>query len=143
MTDDVAALQQALAGEHSVIWAYGDIGAAVSDAHLAAVQAADEAHRAHRGQLEDLIRALGQEPVPSEPAYTLPAPVSDDASALTLAAALEDSMAAQWRHCCGRVDSPQLRAFCVDALATAATAALRWRQTAGAGVTVPAFPGQA
>lgn len=143
MTDDVSALQGALASIHATIWAYGEIGATVSDTHLATVAAADSAYRGLRGQLEDLIRGLGAEPVASEPGYSLPMPVADDPSALHAAAALEDGMCAQWRYCCGRVDSAPLRTFCVDALVNATGAAVRWRQAAGVPLSVPAFPGLA
>lgn len=142
MSDDVKALQQALAGEHATIWAYGAIGAHASDDHLGAVGAADNAHRAQRGALEELIRSLGQEPEPSKPGYTLPSPVTDDATAVALAATLEDAMGTHWRYCCGRVSSAPIRTFCVDALITSTTAALQWRRLAGdAAAVAPALPG--
>ncbi|WP_153505198.1 DUF4439 domain-containing protein [Cumulibacter manganitolerans] len=141
MTDDAASLQAALAAQHATIWAYGEIGAAVGEAHRAAVEDADATNRTRRQALEDILRSLGQDPAPSEPGYTLPAPVTDDASALALAARLEDAMAQQWRHCCGRVGSTAVRTFCVDALAATTVAALRWRQAAGGVALPPAFPG--
>ena len=141
MTDDSGALQDALAAQHATIWAYGEIGAAVGDDHLAAVDAADAANRARRQGLEDIVRSLGQEPVASLPGYQLPAPVTDDVSALTLAASLEDAMAAQWRHCTGRVSTASVRTFCIDALTETTIAALRWRQLAGSPALPPAFPG--
>lgn len=143
MSDDVSALQDALAGVHATIWAYGEIGATVSDQHLAAVAAADNAYRGLRGQLEDVVRGLGDQPVASQPGYTLPMPVADDLSALHAAAALEDAMCAHWRYCSGRVDAVPIRTFCIDALTSAAGAAVRWRQTAGVPLSVPAFPGLA
>lgn len=143
MSDDVSALQDALAGIHATIWAYGEIGATVSDLHVPTVAASDTAYRGLRAQLEDIVRELGEPPVAAQPGYTLPMPVEDDVSAFHAAAALEDSMCAQWRYCCGRVDATPIRTFCVDALTSATAAALRWRQATGVPFSVPAFPGLA
>lgn len=143
MSDDVQALQEALESEHAIIWAYGVIGAVVSDPQIPAVTAADTRHRTRRGELEAIIRGLGQEPAPSQPAYTLPSPVTDEASALSAAAHLEEAAAKQWRYCTGRVSTEGTRAFCVDALIESTGAMLSWRAAAGEGVSVPAFPGLA
>lgn len=139
----LSALQQVLAGTHATIWAYGEIGAKVSEAYLSAVVAADNRHRAMRGTIEDVVRALGGEPVPSEPGYTLPTLLTDDGSALQLAAQLEDSMCRQWRYCIGEAGpaDPEFRTLCLDGLTGSASAALAWRRLLDPGALPPAFPG--
>jgi hypothetical protein len=141
----LAALQEVLASEHATIWAYGEIGARVSDAYLQAVTDADNRHRAMRGTIEDSIRGLGGDPVPSESAYSLPTLLTDDSSALALAASLEESMAQQWRYCIGAegpADAP-FRQLCLDGLDSSARAALAWRSELDPAALPPAFPGMA
>lgn len=139
----LAALQGVLASVHATIWAYGEIGAHVSEEQLPAVTAADTRHRAWRGTIEDAVRALGGDPVASKPGYSLPTLLTDDASAVALAASLEESMTEQWRYCIG-ADGPvdeSFRQLCVDGLSDAASAALRWRRTIDAAALPPALPG--
>lgn len=143
MSQQLDALGQVLASEHATIWAYGEIGAKVSADLLARVTAADNRHRAMRGTIEDLIRSLGGEPVPSEPGYSLPTLLTDDASALGLAVQLEDAMAQQWRYCIGAegpVDAV-FRQLCLDGLGSAASASLGWRRALDPTALPQAFPG--
>lgn len=139
----LTALQQVLASQHATIWGYGEIGATVSAAFLHAVTDADNRHRTMRGTIEDMIRSLGGAPVPSQPGYSLPTLLTDDASALGLAADLEDSMAQQWRHCIG-ADGPidtTFRQLCLDGLGSTASEALAWRRALDPTALPPAFPG--
>lgn len=139
------ALQDVLASEHATIWAYGAIGARISAGYLPAVTDADNRHRAMRGAIEEVIRALGGEPVPTKPGYSLPTLLTDDASSLSLAASLEESMAQQWRYCIG-ADGPiaqPLRQLCLDGLRITASSALAWRQELDPAALPPAFPGMA
>lgn len=139
----LGALQNVLASEHATIWAYGVIGSRISAGYLPAVTDADNRHRAMRGAIEDAVRALGGEPVPSKPGYSLPTLLTDDTSALNLAAALEESMAQQWRYCIGAQGptDPAFRELCVDGLRSTASAALAWRRQLDPTALPPAFPG--
>ena len=73
------ALQATLAAEHAAVYLYGVLGARASESAqptLYGVLAdAFRAHRRNRDQLDALIRARGAEPVASEVAYRLPAPL--------------------------------------------------------------------
>lgn len=142
MADDYQALQKALAAEHAVIWAYGEVGAAVGPDLIAAVTAADQRHRERRHDIEQLLIAKAQEPVAGKPAYSLPSPITDQAAAIEVAAQLEDAMCAQWRYCLGRFDSPDLRQTFSGYLTEAAVAAYQWRRlTSGVAAATVAFPG--
>lgn len=142
MSTELDALQQALGATHTVIWAYGLIGAVVSDARLSAVHSADQGHRTERGALEDAIRERGGEPVPAEAAYQLEVP-QDESSALKLAAELEDAMAQQWRYAAVLARSAELRTLCLQRLQSSAAAALAWRRAIDPHATPSAFPGLA
>lgn len=142
MSTELDALQQALGATHTVIWAYGHIGAVVTDARLSAVHAADQQHRAERGTLEDAIRERGGEPVPTEAAYQLDVP-QDEPNALMLAAELEDSMAQQWRYAAVLARTEDLRGLCLQRLQSSAAAALAWRRILDPHATPSAFPGLA
>ncbi|MGB8962729.1 MAG: ferritin-like domain-containing protein [Pseudonocardiaceae bacterium] len=138
----VGALQGALAAEHAAVWAYGVVGAFVSDALDARLSQAATAHRARRDATERILIDAGAPPVPPEPGYLTPEPVTDTASALRLAITAEADVAAAWRSVIERspVDA-DLRGTALDAMTEAAVRATRWRSTAGAApLTVP-FPG--
>jgi hypothetical protein len=138
----VDALQRALAAEHAAIWVYGVVGAFVSDALDSQLDQAATAHQARRDATERVLIDAGAPPVPPEPGYLTPEPVTDAASALRLAITAETDTAAAWRSVVERSPAdPGLRGAALDALTGAAVRAARWRATAGTDpVTVP-FPG--
>ena len=78
---EVAALQEALAGEHAAVWVYGVLGGQSSRSRTPSlfreVDAAYGAHRGRRDLLERTVRDLGADPVASEVAYELPNPVAN------------------------------------------------------------------
>ncbi|MGH3872354.1 MAG: ferritin-like domain-containing protein [Pseudonocardiaceae bacterium] len=135
-------LQEALAAEHAAVWAYGLAGAFVPDELAAKLHEATVTHQARRDATERLLIDAKVRPVPAEPGYLSPAPVTDAASALQLVITAETDVAAAWRSVLERGPTePGLRAAGLDALTRAAVRAARWRATAGiAPATVP-FPG--
>ena len=154
----VAALQDALATEHAAVWAYGLISAFVPPELTDQVDEAATAHRARRDATERILSDTGVEPVPTEPAYRTPSPVTDLAGALMLAITAEDDTAAAWRSVIERSviehsgvienggvlerhAQPGLRTTALDALVGAAVRASRWRSAAGAPVRTVPFPG--
>ncbi|MGW2653182.1 ferritin-like domain-containing protein [Streptomyces sp. NPDC001478] len=139
MSDDegtLRAAQAALAAEHAAVYGYGVAGARVAPARRAEATAAHDAHRARRDALVRTVRDLGGEPVAAAAAYALPFAVPDAASAVRLAAALEDGVADVYSDLV-RASRGPLRRSAADALREAAVRAVRWR---GGGV---AFPGLA
>ena len=135
-----ARLSVALAAEHAAIFGYGVAGARLDGAVQEAARQAEAAHRARRDELLARLSATGATPPPPEPAYALPFPVPDAASALRLAVYLEERTAAVWRHAVAGTESAQ-RQLALDALVDCAVRATRWRAAAGiAPATVP-LPG--
>ena len=138
----VDALQPALAAEHAAVWAYGLAGAFLSDS-LARQQAeATAVHRARRDATERMLLDAGAQPVPPEPGYLTPEPVTDAASALRLVVTVETDAAAAWRSVIERSPAdPALRSAALDALTTSAVRATRWRAAAGDEPATVTFPG--
>ncbi|MGQ0719799.1 MAG: ferritin-like domain-containing protein [Pseudonocardiales bacterium] len=138
----VEALQAALAAEHAAVWVYGLVGAFVADELGGELDAGTVAHQARRDATERTLIDAGVRPVPAEPGYLSPEPVTDAASALRLVITAETDAAAAWRSVVERSPAdPNLRGAALEALTRAAVRAARWRATAGiAPPTVP-FPG--
>jgi hypothetical protein len=138
----VEALQEALAAEHAAMWVYGVAGAFVPDGLAGRLDEATTEHQARRDATERVLISAGVPPVPAEPGYLTPEPVTDAASALRLVITAENDAAAAWRSVveCSPAD-PNLRGSALEALTAAAVRASRWRAAAGTTpVTVP-FPG--
>ncbi|MGH3974475.1 MAG: DUF4439 domain-containing protein, partial [Pseudonocardiaceae bacterium] len=76
------ALQAALAAEHAAVWVYGLAGAFVPDGLAGQLSEAAVEHRARRDATERILIDAGTQPVPAEPGYRIPEPVTDTASAL-------------------------------------------------------------
>ena len=140
-TGQVPALQTALAAEHAVIWGYGVVGAHAGEALVARVRAADEEHRTRRDATVALVTRYGGTPVPTEPAYALPFPVTDRSSALRLAVHLEEGAAAAWRYAVAATDDVEVRRTALTALSDAAVQATRWRLALPTSPATVAFPG--
>ncbi len=143
----VDALQGALAAEHAAIWAYGVVTAFVPAALDGQLEEAASAHQARRDATERVLIDAGAPPVPPEPGYLTPEPVTDATSALRLAITAETDAAAAWRSVLElspverSTADPGLRGAALDALTEAAVRATRWRATASVSpLTVP-FPG--
>lgn len=138
----VDALQDALAAEHAAIWVYGLSGAFMPDALNDRLAEATTAHQVRRDATERMLIDASAQPVPAEPGYLTPEPVTDASSAIRLAITAETDAAAAWRAVVELSPAdPDLRAAALDALTEAAVRATRWRATAGATpLTVP-FPG--
>ncbi|HEX5347420.1 MAG TPA: ferritin-like domain-containing protein [Pseudonocardiaceae bacterium] len=138
----VGALQGALGAEHAAVWVYGVVGAFVPDALSRRLAEAATAHQARRDATQRILIDAGAAPVPPEPGYLTPEPVTDAASALRLAITAETDAAAAWRSVVERSPADaDLRGTALEALTDAAVRATRWRATVGATpLTVP-FPG--
>ncbi len=138
----VDALQAALATEHAAVWVYGLAGAFLPDELVGQLRQAAGAHQARRDATERTLIDAGAQPVPAEPGYLMPEPVTDAASALRLLIIAETDAAAAWRSVLERSPAdPIQRTAALDALTQAAVRATRWRAVAGiTPLTVP-FPG--
>ncbi len=133
---ELDALQAALAAEHAAVYGYGVVGGRIGAGRRAEARAAYDAHRARRDGLARSVRDLGGTPVASAAGYALPFSVPDAATAVRLAAELEDRVAGVYSDLV-RASEAGRRASAAGALREAAVRAVRWR---GGSV---AFPGLA
>ncbi len=136
-----AALRDALAAEHAAVWGYGVVGAALGSDARAAAGTAVEAHRTVRDRVTALLAGRKGDPVAAEGAYALPFPVLSEIDAASLAAMLEDGVAAAWVRVLDRAAERATRELAVDVLTGAELRAVGWRTAAGQTPVTRALPG--
>ena len=134
------ALQQALAGEHAAVYAYGVAGGVLGPVGSSAARARDGygVHRDRRDRIEEQLRALDEQPVAAEPGYGVPAPVTTAGSAVALARRVEDRCAVLHAAVVA-ASTDALRREAMGWLDDAATRVLGWggESTAFPGVAAP------
>jgi hypothetical protein len=130
----IRALQAALTAENTAVYGYGVAGAHLTGARRAAAVRDWVAHENARDALTAMLTARGGQPVAAAAAYALPFPVRSAPAAVSLAAVLEDRVAAVYLGLVA-LSEPSLRAFGAAGVRTAALRAAAWR-----GSTL-AFPG--
>jgi hypothetical protein len=135
-------LPMALTAEHAAIFGYGVAGAHLTGAAQEAARAAETAHRARRDALVLLLAGTPTSAPPAAPAYALPFPVTDAASALRLAVHLEERTAAVWQRTLATTTGDQRR-LALDGLTDCAVRATRWRKLAGISPSTVPLPGSA
>ncbi len=136
---DRGALQSALAAEHAAIYGYGVVGAHLTGNLEQAAQRDWAAHEVARDTLENRLTSLGVQPVPSQDAYRLPFPVRSGGAAVSLAAFLEDRVAAAYLGLVA-LDDPGLRAWGAREVRASALRATSW---SGRAAAFPGLPGDA
>jgi len=131
-----AALQQALAGEHAAVYAYGVAGGVLDPVGSAATLAREgyATHRDRRDRIRAQLRALEEEPVAAEPGYGLPGRVTTAAEAGALTRRVEDRCAVLHAAVVA-ASTGELRREATGWLGDAATRLLGW------GGDSTAFPG--
>lgn len=135
------ALAATLAAEHAAIYAYGPIGVHLDGEAAEQARAAEAAHRSRRDGLILLLTEQGGTVPAAAPAYALPFPVTDEASALRLAVQVEERTAAVWRAALPTTEGAQ-RSRALDGLVDTAVRATRWRRAAGVSPATVPFPGR-
>jgi hypothetical protein len=138
---ETAALREVVAAEHTAVWGYGAVGAALPEDAREAVVSAELAHRDVRDRLVALLESRGAEPVPREAGYTLPFPVLSAVDAATLAVVLEEGVSAAWVRLLDQSVAPSVRELAVAELGAAEVRAVGWRAAAGRIPVTAAFPG--
>ena len=136
---DTAALRDALAAEHAVVYGYGVAGARLSGTARRRAERLVDRHRAGRDELVSIVRDRGGDPVAAAPTYALPFPVRTAEQARALATLLEERLAAVWADAVADLTG-DLRRLAVDRMTEAAVAAARWR---GGSVPFPGLPERA
>jgi hypothetical protein len=132
------ALQSALAAEHAAIYGYGVVGAHLTGAPEQAAQRDWAAHQVARDTLEARLTSLGAAPVAAHDAYQLPFPVLSSNAAVSLAAFLENRVAAAYLGLVA-LDEPGLRDWGAQQVRAAALRATSW---SGSAAAFPGLPGQ-
>jgi hypothetical protein len=131
---DVSALQGALAAENAAIFGYGVVGAHLSGNRQAAAGQDWTGHNQARDTLTAMISGLGAVPAAAQASYQLPFRVHDTASAMALAAYLEDGVTRAYLALVA-VSDQRLRRYGAMAMQQAAQRAAFWRGS------TQAFPG--
>jgi hypothetical protein len=129
-----AALQSALAAVNAAIYGYGVAGAQLGASARDLALRDWTQHEIARDQLEAMITSLGAKPVAAQAAYQLPFPVHGARAAISLAAYLENRVAAAYLGIVA-LDDSRLRAW-----GAAQARACALRSTTWLGRTA-AFPG--
>lgn len=124
----VNALNDALAGEHAALYAYGVIGGRLDEDSRPVRDATEawETHQRRRADLTSLVEAGGGTPVGAEPGYELPTAVETRSDARQVAQQVEDRCGVLYAGLAATATTGPLRAFAVEALIDAATRAVRW-----------------
>ncbi len=130
----VSALQAALAAENAAIFGYGVAGAHLAGSSQATAGQDWTRHNQARDTLTAMIASRGAVPAAAQASYRLPFRVHDAASAMSLAAYLEDGVTRAYLGLVA-VSDQRLRRFGAMAMQDAAQRAASWR-----GSTQP-FPG--
>jgi hypothetical protein len=130
----IQALQAALAAEDAAIFGYGVAGAHLSGTRKSAAERDWTGHNEARDTLTAMISARGVTPVAAQAFYRLPSQVHDTASAMALAAYLEDGVTRAYLGLVA-VSDQRLRRFGALAMQGSAGRAAFWRGT------TQAFPG--
>jgi hypothetical protein len=140
-TGEADALNGALAAEHTAVWGYGVVGAALPAGERDLAAASETAHRDARDGLVALLTERGTDPVGAEGGYELPFPVLSGTDAATLAVTLEDGVSAAYVRVLGEAAEPATRELAVAALATTEVRAVAWRARAKQTPVTEPFPG--
>lgn len=131
------ALQSMLAAEHAAVHVLATLGAVTSSSGEPELHALlSRQHATHRGRREQLfvmIRTLGGDPVPAEPAYALPT-AREPREVRAAATLLEQNCASTYAAGVASTVG-QNRTWASQALRASALALLEW------GATPTAFPG--
>jgi hypothetical protein len=136
-----AALCDALATEHSVIYGYGMVSAH-SDAELnPLVSAALNEHRQRRDEVVAMLAARSVTAPVAAPGYQLPMPLNNATDAARLAVEMEGDTAVAWRAVVEQANTSDDRGFGANALTQSAVLAARWNKVLDVFPLTTAFPG--
>ncbi len=138
MSATIAVLQEVLAAEHAAVYGYGALGSRLGGDRRRDALAAFDHHRARRDRLRAMIVDLGQRPVESSASYVLPVPLGGAASAVRLAAWIEERVAIAFGILVASSTDGE-RTFAARALQDASVRGARW---AGAAARFPGIPAE-
>lgn len=138
-----AALFDAAAAEHGVIYGYGVVSAHSNPAANPLVSTAMREHRARREWAIARLTERGVTPPQPAAGYRLPSTVSTPIEAAEVALRMEEDTAQAWRAVLEQAAGEEDRAYAVTALTEAAVTAAMWRSRLGVKPSTVPFPGGA
>ncbi|MCX6459543.1 MAG: ferritin-like domain-containing protein [Actinobacteria bacterium] len=133
-----AALQSVLAGENACVYAYGLIGAQLSDAARTLARQFLAEHTASRDRVRQRLIELSVQPEPAAAAYNPPFPITSKSTAQRLGALIEDRLALVWADLVASAraeNNDEMTSVAAAAVAACAVRSSRWNGT------TQAFPG--
>ena len=133
-------LAEALEAEHAAVFGYGALGAYLDAASTDLAVTAEAAHRDHRDETALLLADRDGTPPAAEPVYELPFMITDQDSALELAATIEERTAAVWYRVLAEASGDD-RELAARALTDCAVFATRAKVAGGMTPTTVALPG--
>ena len=136
-----AALWDALATEHAIIYGYGIISAHSDPDIDSLVSTAINQHRKRRDDVIAMLAARSVTAPVAAAGYQLPIPVNNATDAAHLAVRMEDDAAVAWRAVIEQAQTAEYRSFGLTALTQSAVMAARWNKVLGAWPISAAFPG--
>lgn len=138
---DVAALFDAVATEHGVIYGYGLVSAHSTPEENDLVAGAMREHRERREAALEMLEDRGVDPPLPAAGYQLPMQVDNPTDAANLAVRMEEDSAVAWRAVLEQATTPEQRTFAVTALTESAVTGARWSKVLGVWPITVAFPG--
>ena len=132
------AAQSVLAGENACVYSYGLIGAHLTGSRRAEARADLAQHTSARDVLRHVLVSRQATPAPAAAAYSPPFPVTDSASAVRLAALIEDRLALIWADLVAAAKAGGDESVTRAAVAAVAACAVRSTRWSG---HCQAFPG--
>lgn len=136
-----AALSDALATEHAVVYGYGMVSAHSDPDLNKLVSAAINEHRHRRDQVIAMLAARSVTAPVAAAGYQLPMPVHNPTDAARLAVQMESDTAVAWRAVVEQAKTADDRGFGVTALTQSAVLGARWNRVLGVLPLTVAFPG--
>ncbi|HEY1575061.1 MAG TPA: ferritin-like domain-containing protein [Pseudonocardiaceae bacterium] len=141
--DTGTALQHALGAENAALWLYGTASAFVSSSVEAELDAAMNAVQNLRDASGQRLSSGGVTPLPAQPAYLVPTPVTNQPTALAALAVAESDATVAWRSVLEHTNDSGLRSAALAALVDSAVRQTRWRRLSGQSPASVAMPGSA
>jgi Domain of unknown function (DUF4439) len=136
-----AALFDAVAVEHGVIYGYGLVSAHTTPDVNDLVSDAMAGHRELREETIARLAARNVAAPPPAAGYQLPTKVDSPTDAEKLALRMEEDAAVAWRAVLEQATVAEDRTFAVTALTQCAVTAAKWRNVLGLSPNTVAFPG--
>lgn len=136
-----AALFDAVAAEHGVIYGYGIVSAHSNPTANGLVSSALREHRARREEAIARLSSRGVTPPLPAPGYALPNAVKGPIDAAKLGLRMEEDSAQVWRAVLEQATTGEDRTLAVTALTESAVNAAAWRKRLGMEPSTLPFPG--